>query len=268
MPTPSPTALLATAHRLADAAGQTILPHFRRPIAVDNKAAKGFDPVTIADTAAEQAMRALIAKLHPDHGIIGEEFDDVSAAGTCHWILDPIDGTRAFITGYPLWGTLIGLVDGTTPILGMMDQPYTRERFWATPTGRTKSARLRGPDGKDRAISTRACPKLADAVLACTSPDMFKTPAERAGFEAVSRRVKLTRFGGDCYAYCMLAAGHVDLVIEANLKAVDIMPLVPIIEAAGGVVTTWDGGSAIRGGAVVAAGDAKLHAAAMKLLRG
>jgi histidinol phosphatase-like enzyme (inositol monophosphatase family) len=268
MPTPSPAALLATAHTLADAAGATILPYFRKAIAVDNKAAKGFDPVTIADTAAEQAMRALIAKLHPEHGIVGEEFDDVASGGSLNWILDPIDGTRAFITGYPLWGTLIGLVDGDKPVLGMMDQPYTRERFWAAPGSRAKSARFRGPDGRERAISTRACPKIADAVLACTSPDMFRSPAERAGFDAVSKRAKLTRFGGDCYAYCMLAAGHVDLVIEASLKAVDIAPLIPIIEAAGGIVTSWDGGSAIRGGAVIAAGDAKLHAAAMKRLRG
>jgi histidinol phosphatase-like enzyme (inositol monophosphatase family) len=264
---PSHAVLLATAHALADAAGNVIRPYFRKAIAVDNKAAKGFDPVTIADKAAEQAMRALIAKLHPDHGIIGEEFDDVAGDGRYNWILDPIDGTRAFISGYPLWGTLIGLIDGAKPLAGMMDQPYTRERFWAAPGGRTKGARFRGPDGKECAIATRACPKLADAVLACTSPDMFTTPAERAGFDNVSKRTKLTRFGGDCYAYCMLAAGHVDLVIEASLKSVDIMPLVPIIEAAGGVVTTWDGGSAIRGGAIIAAGDANLHAAAMKLLR-
>jgi myo-inositol-1(or 4)-monophosphatase len=268
MPAPTPAALLATAHRLADTAGDVILPYFRKGVAVDNKAAKGFDPVTIADTAAEKAMRALIARLHPDHGIIGEEFGDVASAGAYNWILDPIDGTRAFITGYPLWGTLIGLVDGDRPIVGMMDQPYTRERFWAAPGGRAKTARFRGPDGRERSIATRACPKLADAVLACTSPDMFKTPADRAAFDAVSKRAKLTRFGGDCYAYCMLAAGNVDLVIEAGLKAVDIAPLIPIIEAAGGVVTTWDGGSAIGGGAVIAAGDAKLHATAMKVLRG
>lgn len=264
----TPATVLETAHRLADASGAVILPHFRTPIAVDNKADKGFDPVTVADTAAEQAMRALIAKLHPDHGIIGEEFSDVAGAGRYNWILDPIDGTRAFITGYPLWGTLIGLVDGETPLVGMMDQPYTRERFWAAPTGRAKGARMRGPDGQERAISTRACPRIGDAVLACTSPDMFKTSDEQAGFERVRAKAKLTRFGGDCYAYCMLAAGHVDLVIEASLKAVDIAPLVPIIEAAGGVVSTWDGGSAMRGGAVIAAGDAALHAAATKLLRG
>ncbi len=268
MPATLYATLLTTAHILADAAGQITLPLFRKTIAVENKAANGFDPVTSADTAAEKAMRALITKLHPDHGIIGEEFDDVAGAGRYNWILDPIDGTRAFITGYPLWGTLIGVLDADTPVVGMMDQPYTRERFWAVPGGRTKGAHFRGPSGEAQIITTRTCPKLADAVLCSTSPDLFKTEAERAGFDAVSKRAKLTRFGGDCYAYCMLAAGHIDLVVEAGLKAVDIAPLIPIIEAAGGVVTTWDGGTAIHGGAIIAAGDAKLHGAAMKVLRG
>ena len=258
--------LLATAHDLADAAGKTILPHFRTAIPVDNKDTRGFDPVTVADTAAEAAMRRLIAKRHPEHGIIGEEFEAVESAGAYNWILDPIDGTRAFITGYPLWGTLIGLLDGPTPVIGMMDQPFTRERFWAAPAGRIKSAQYRGPDGKVSALRTRECPRLGDAILACTTPDMFKTPAQRASFGAVSAAARMTRFGGDCYAYCMLAAGHVDLVIEASLKAVDIAPLIPIIEAGGGVVTSWAGGPATQGGEVIAAGSAKLHAAARKLL--
>jgi myo-inositol-1(or 4)-monophosphatase len=267
-PAPSIASLLATAHDLADAAGATILPHFRTPIPVDNKDAAGFDPVTVADTAAETVMRQLIAERHPDHGVIGEEFAAVESAGAYNWILDPIDGTRAFITGYPLWGTLIGLLDGDRPVIGMMDQPFTHERFWAAPTGRTKSAQYRGPDGKARTIQTRDCPRLGDAILACTTPDMFKTTAQRASFGAVSAAVRMTRFGGDCYAYCMLAAGHVDLVIEASLKAVDIAPLIPIIEAAGGVVTTWSGGPATHGGEVIAAGNAKLHAAARKVLMG
>ena len=263
---PSLATLLATAHDLADAAGATILPHFRKPIEVDNKDKSGFDPVTIADTAAETVMRRLIAKRHPDHGIIGEEFAAVESAGAFNWILDPIDGTRAFITGYPLWGTLIGVIDGNTPVIGMMDQPFTRERFWAAPGGRTRSAQYRGPDGKVRAMQTSDCTTLGDAILACTTPDMFKTPAQRSAFGSVSQAVKMTRFGGDCYAYCMLAAGHVDLVIEASLKAVDIAPLIPIIEAAGGVVTSWTGAPATYGGEVIAAGSAKLHAAACKLL--
>lgn len=266
--TPSLATLLASAHDLADAAGATILPYFRKPLSVDNKDQAGFDPVTIADTAAEAAMRQLIADWYPEHGIIGEEFAAVETAGAYHWILDPIDGTRAFITGYPLWGTLIGVLDGHTPIIGMMDQPFTRERFWAAPGGRIKSAQYRGPDGMVQIMKTRDCTRLSDASLACTTPDMFKTPAQRSAFASVSDAVKMTRFGGDCYAYCMLAAGHVDLVIEASLKAVDIAPLIPIIEAAGGVVTSWSGGPATHGGEVVAAGGPQLHAAARKMLNG
>ncbi len=257
-------AVLATAHALADLAGKTILPHFRKAIKVENKSARGFDPVTIADTAAEKAMRKVLAVSHPDHGIIGEEFADRQGSGRFNWILDPIDGTRAFIMGYPLWGTLIGFADGSDMVVGMMDQPYTRERFWATRNG--TGAFFRGPDGKTKKVKTRTCGKLDEAILACTTLEMFTTPHEQAAFANVSQRVRMTRFGGDCYAYCLVAAGQIDLVIEASLKSVDIAPLIPIIEQAGGIVTSWSGGPAISGGQVIAAGDAKLHAAALKVL--
>jgi histidinol phosphatase-like enzyme (inositol monophosphatase family) len=260
---------LSTAHDLADTAGAAILPHFRKSVAVTNKAAKGFDPVTIADKAAEKAMRKALALAHPEHGIVGEEFADHNSSGRFRWILDPIDGTRAFIMGYPLWGTLIGLADGDQMVVGMMDQPYTRERFWATDPGPGKGpagASFRGADGKIKKLKTRACTSLSDAILACTTMEMFKSTHERVAFLEVSSRVRMTRFGGDCYAYCLLAAGQIDLVIEASLKAVDIAPLVPIIEQAGGVVTNWAGGSAMHGGRVIAAGDPKLHALALKFL--
>lgn len=260
---------LATAHALADTAGAAILPHFRKSVAVTNKAVKGFDPVTIADRAAEKEMRKSLALTHPDHGIVGEEFADHDGAGRYRWILDPIDGTRAFIMGYPLWGTLIGLADGDRMLLGMMDQPYTRERFWAVDPGAGKApagASFRGADGKIKKLKTRTCASLSEAVLACTTMEMFKSTHERVAFLEVSSRVRMTRFGGDCYAYCLLAAGQIDLVIEASLKAVDIAPLVPIIEQAGGVVTNWGGGSAMHGGRVIAAGDPKLHAQALKIL--
>ena len=148
-------------------------------------------------------------------------------------------------------------------MLGLMDQPYTRERFFA---GRTGGARWRGPDGTIKKLKTRKDIAIADAVLAATSPDLFKPGDEARRFKDLSARAKMTRYGGDCYAYCLLAAGHVDLVVEAGLKAVDIVPLIPIIEQAGGVVTTWDGGAATKGGRIVAAGDPRLHAAAVKLL--
>jgi histidinol phosphatase-like enzyme (inositol monophosphatase family) len=260
-------AYLQAAHDLADISGGVILPYFRKPIPVENKASKGFDPVTMADRAAEKAMRKELALRHPEHGIIGEEFADRDGAGRFNWILDPIDGTRAFIMGYPLWGTLIGLSDHDQMVIGMMDQPYTRERFWGVNDGKpAKGGAFRGPDGKIKKLKTRACPKIGDAILACTTMEMFKTPHERVAFMEISSRVKMTRFGGDCYAYCLLAAGQIDLVIEASLKAVDIAPLVPIIEQAGGVVTTWSGGNAINGGRIIAAGDPKLHAAAMRFL--
>jgi myo-inositol-1(or 4)-monophosphatase len=253
--------LIAFAHELADAAGPAILPHFRKSIAVTNKAEHGrFDPVTEADQAAEVAMRRLIEARYPDHGIYGEEFPDKPASGPFSWQLDPIDGTRGFITGLPMWGTLIGVSHDGAPLAGMMDQPYTGERFWSTAEG----ARFRNSAG-EIAIRTRACPVLGDAILASTAPDMFKDEQfER--FRTLSAQMRMTRFGGDCYLYCMLAAGFIDIVAEAGLKPFDIAPLIPIIRAAGGVVTTWDGGDPSRGGEILAAGDPALHEAALKQL--
>lgn len=263
---------LETAHDLADIAGKAILPYFRKAMQVTNKEAGGFDPVTSADKAAERAMRKELARRHPDHAILGEEYAALETDGPLKWVLDPIDGTKAFIMGYPLWGVLIGLMDGAETIVGMMDQPFTRERFYATapratPKGQPKGAFWTGPGSdKPKKLRTRACGKLSDAILACTTPDMFKTPDERENFAALSKQVRMTRFGGDCYAYCLVAAGHVDLVVEASLKAVDIVALIPIIEQAGGVVTDWKGGPATNGGRIIAAGDPKLHAAALKIL--
>lgn len=259
------SALLAFAHELADAAGTAIRPHFRRAIAVTNKAAAGdFDPVTAADKAAERVVARRIAASYPDHGIIGEEYGDRGDDGQRYrWIIDPIDGTRSFIMGSPLWGTLIGLLDDGAPILGMMDQPFTGERVWAD----ARAAHWRTADGRTRRIKTRDCASLADAIVSTTHPDLFAAGAESEGFFRVKAKARMTRYGGDCYAYCLLAAGHVDLIVEAGLKAHDIAPLLPILERAGAVVTTWDGGPATNGGQVIAAGDARTHAAALRLLR-
>jgi histidinol phosphatase-like enzyme (inositol monophosphatase family) len=248
---------------LATVAGEAIRPFFRTTLGVENKSRSGaFDPVTAADRAAEQAMRALIHKTFPGHGIIGEEFGDQNPQASFVWVLDPIDGTKSFISGMPAWGTLIGLLKDGAPVYGMMHQPFIGERF----TGDGASARYRGPAG-ERRLGVRPCGGLADAVLFTTSP-LLMSEAERAAFEKVQARVRLSRYGGDCYAYCMVAAGFVDLVVETGLKPYDIIPLVPIIEGAGGIVTDWSGAPAVHGGCILAAGDARVHAEALALLRG
>lgn len=260
---PAYAALLAAAHELADASGPAILPYFRRQLAVDNKAADGsYDPVTAADRAAEKVIVKLIARRFPDHGVVGEEFGIERADARFRWIIDPIDGTRSFVTGSPMWGTLIGLMDGPKPILGVADQPYTRERFWSGKTG----AHMRDASGKTKRIKTRACRKLGDAILMSTHPDLFAPGREQDAFLSVKGRVRMTRYGGDCYAYWLLACGFVDLVIETGLKSYDVAALIPIIEKAGGAMTSWDGGSCADGGQVVAAGDPKLHEKVMKVL--
>ena len=260
-PDPDFQALLATAQALADRAGAVILPHFRSGAAIDHKGGDSFDPVTVADRDAETAIREALWETYPDHGIIGEEFGSRDSGARYCWIVDPIDGTRAFIMGQPLWGTLIGLTRDGAPLLGLMDQPFTGERFFSD----ERAAFLRH-GGAAKQIQTRKGVALKDALLACTSPDLFQTGAERDRFEALSRAVRLRRFGGDCYNYCLLALGLVDLVVEAGLKSFDIVPLIPIIERAGGVVSTWDGDDPRNGGRILAAGDPKLHSAAVEIL--
>lgn len=242
---------LTFAGSLADAAARAIEPYFRSELAVVDKGSGVYDPVTEADRAAERAMRALIREHYPDHGILGEEEDAVAGAGEFTWVLDPIDGTRAFITGLPLWGTLIALNDGTGPVLGVMNQPFTGERYVGTGAG----AWMNG-----KPIRVRGCPNLAQARLMSTSPQLFDTPELLAAFESVAADVQLVRYGGDCYAYCMVASGFVDVVIEAGLKPYDTQALIPIVEGAGGRMTTWDGASAQHGGAILACGDPMLHA--------
>ncbi|WP_075217795.1 histidinol-phosphatase [Mongoliimonas terrestris] len=249
-------------HTLADAAGAAALPYFRTRMVVDNKEAAAFDPVTEADKAAEVAIRDLVTAHHPTHGILGEEFGDDSGSADYVWVVDPIDGTRAFISGLPVWGTLIGLKRAGRPVFGMMAQPFTGERYFGDGT----TATYTGPGGP-APLRTRPCADLASATLLTTTPALFQG-AEQAAYRRVEERVRLVRYGCDCYAYCMVAGGHVDLVIEAGLKPFDIMALIPVIEGAGGVITNWEGGSAIDGGRVVAAGDARVHAAALEMLAG
>jgi myo-inositol-1(or 4)-monophosphatase len=248
--------------KLATLAGEAIRPFFRTTLGVQNKSgAGGFDPVTEADRAAETAMRALIRKTFPAHGIIGEEFGDERADAPYVWVLDPIDGTKSFIAGMPAWGTLIGLLKEGEPVYGMMHQPFIGERF----TGDGATARYRGPAG-ERKLSVRTCNALKEAILYTTSP-LLMSKDERTLFGKVEQAAQLSRYGGDCYAYCMVAAGYVDLVVEAGLKPHDVLPLIPIIEGAGGIVTSWDGGPATKGGRIVAAGDKRVHEQALKLLQ-
>ncbi len=249
-------------HHLADIAADAILPYFRKPIAYESKSGKRFDPVTAADRDAERAIRAAIASAFPDHGIIGEEFGDSGAGADSLWVVDPIDGTRSFIAGVPLWGVLIGLVQDKIPRLGLMAQPFTRERFFGDGT----AARYRGPDG-DRDLATRSCGAIADAVLFTTSPRHFTGDA-LAAYQRVEARARLARYGTDCYAYCMIAAGLVDAVIEVDLKPYDILPLIPIIEGAGGRVTDWQGNPPPATGQVVATGDPRLHDEILLVLSG
>jgi myo-inositol-1(or 4)-monophosphatase len=268
--------------RLADASGEAILPFFRTSLAAEDKAHGGaFDPVTEADRAAEIAMRRLIEGAFPDHGIIGEEFGNAREDAEYVWVLDPIDGTKSFICGLPLWGTLIGLEHRGRPCYGLMHQPFTRERFsgdgeaayWrgparrrhAEPSGKTPIGKTPTAAEERRKLQTRPCRSLAEATLMTTSPKLIDESLRDAFFR-VEEETRLSRYGGDCYAYCALAAGHVDLVIETNLNTYDIVALIPIVEGAGGIVTTWDGGSAARGGAVIAAGDRRVHEAAMAAL--
>lgn len=252
--------IINAAHRMVDAAREAILPFFRTGLAADNKWQTGFDPVTEADRAAERAMREVLARLRPDDGILGEEYGATEGSSGLTWILDPIDGTRAFLCGAPSWGVLIGLSDGQGIIYGLIDQPYTRERF----EGGLGQARL-VTDAGSRPLAVRSGVDLAQATLLTTYPEVG-SEAEEAAFRRVARQVRLTRYGLDCYAYGLLALGQIDLVIEAGLQSYDIAGPLAVVRAAGGIVTDWQGGPAHGGGQVIAAASPDLHRAALDLL--
>jgi len=248
--------------RIATAAAAETLPRFRSEGAVANKLATGFDPVTEADREAERVIRELIRAEYPDHGILGEEHGAENLESRHHWIIDPIDGTRAFISGIPVWGTLVGLTIDGEAVAGLMSQPFTGELFYATGTG----SRYEGPGG-DRALVTRRVTALSDAILFTTTPALFKGEM-RGRYDRLESHVRLARYGTDCYAFAMVAAGHVDIVTDPGLQSYDIAALIPIIEQAGGVVTRFDGGPAEEGGDVIAAATPELHAAALAILAG
>lgn len=258
--------IVETAHAMADAAREAILPYFRAPgLEAADKGEKlhdsGYDPVTEADHAGEAAMRAILAEARPEDGIVGEEGGATPGTSGYAWVLDPIDGTRGFVSGTPTWGVLIAFSNRNGPLFGMIDQPYVGERFW----GGYGHAQMTGPLGP-RELRVRGSRPLSEAILFSTFPEIG-TEAERRGFAAVAENVRLTRFGMDCYAYALLAAGQIDLVIEAGLSDYDIQAPIAVIEAAGGIVTDWRGGSAHDGGRVIAAAGAQQHAAALELLK-
>ncbi|MFZ7093156.1 histidinol-phosphatase [Primorskyibacter sp. 2E233] len=253
--------LIDVAVSLAEAARKVILPYFRNfDLVSDNKLAVGFDPVTIADREAELAMRAILEMRRPDDGILGEEFGATPGSTGLTWVLDPIDGTRGFISGTPTWGVLIAVSDDTGPILGVIDQPYTSERF----VGGLGQAHWSGPLGT-RDLRVKPTQALDQAILFTTFPEVGSAE-EGAAFARVARQAKLTRYGMDCYAYALLAAGQIDLVIEAGLNAYDIQAPIAVIEAAGGIVTDWQGGKVHEGGQALAAANESLHAQALELL--
>ncbi|MEP2715471.1 histidinol-phosphatase [Pseudophaeobacter sp.] len=252
---------MQVAHHLADAAGEVILPYFRSTdLGAENKLSEGFDPVTVADRAAEEAMRAVLAQHRPEDGIFGEEFPPKTSQSGRTWVLDPIDGTRGFISGTPTWGVLIALSEGAGPVLGVVDQPYTGERF----SGGAEVAEMTGPLGR-KPLKCRKTTALGDAVLFTTFPEVG-TKDEEAAFRRVAQEVKLTRYGMDCYAYALLAAGQIDLVIEAGLQTYDVQAPIAVVKAAGGIATNWQGGPAHEGGQLLAAATPELHQQAMELL--
>lgn len=256
--------LIAFANRLADAGGAVIRPYFRKRIEVAHKQGRhAFDPVTDADRGAERAIRDLIAKERPDDGILGEEFGETPGKNSFRWVLDPLDGTRAFITGRHEWGQLIALEEGGKPVLGILDQPVLGERF----IGVNGAAHL-VQAGRATPLKTRGCARVAEAILCATDPSVYFSQAQQTAFARVKEKARLTRYGGDCYLFAALALGFVDLVIEAGFNAWDVAALVPLVEGAGGVMTSWDGGSVLPGKTILAAGDKRLHAEAMALLAG
>ncbi len=259
---PELAALLGLAERLAEAAGAAVLPYFRaEALEVEDKRLRGvFDPVTEADKAGERAIRALLEAERPEDSIWGEEYGRKAGTSGYEWILDPIDGTRAFICGLAHWGILIGLYWRGRPVAGVIGQPYLGEVFSARLGGGAFLSR----GGEGRALRTRPCAALGEAVMFTTDPRIFDAVAgERAAYDALERSVRLARYGADCYGYAMVAAGQADLVVESGLSTYDVAALIPILTEAGGVITDWRGGDCSQGGRVVAAGDARLHALAV-----
>jgi inositol-phosphate phosphatase/L-galactose 1-phosphate phosphatase/histidinol-phosphatase len=258
---PCPKEFVALGNRLADAAGEVLLRHFRQPLGIIDKVDES--PVTIADRDAETRMREIIAETFADHGVVGEEHGPDNPDAEYVWVLDPVDGTKAFLSGVPVFGTLIALLRAGKPILGIIDQPVTRER-WMGAAGRPTTF-----NGKP--VSARPRGGIGDSVLWSTSPHMFDgVEAKRTGYARLRDAVKFVHYGGECYQYAMLAMGQIDLVVEADMDSYDYCAHVAIVEGAGGVITDWNGGALglTSGDTVLAAASPELHEAARRLLTG
>ena len=256
--------LIAFANRLADASGAVIRPYFRQRIEVVHKPGRApFDPVTEADKGGERAIRAIIERERPDDGILGEEYGETKGRNSLRWVLDPVDGTRAFITARHEWGSLIALEDNEVPVLGILDQPVLGERF----IGANGRAELHQA-GAVTPLRVRACADLKDATLCATDPSAYMTPAQVAAFDRVKARARLTRYHGDCYLFAMLAMGFIDVIVEGAFRRWDVAALIPLVEGAGGLITNWQGETWRDGDPLIASGDARVHAQAIALLNG
>ncbi len=255
--------LVATAHELADVARIATLTHFRtRALVAENKDVSRFDPVTAADRLSEERMREVLARRRPEDAILGEEYGHAAGSTGLTWVLDPIDGTRGYLSGTPTWGVLISVRDAAGVLYGIIDQPYIKERF----EGGLGRALVTGPMG-EAPLGVRAARPLAEAILFTTFPEVG-TADEGAAFHRVAAGAKLVRYGTDCYAYALIAAGQIDLVIEAGLHAYDVQAPIAVIEAAGGIVTDWQGRQALDGGQILAAANRHVHGEALALLNG
>lgn len=258
----TPDLIEQTLLKLSNIAAKETMPRFRVPLDVTNKLDEGFDPVTMADKQAEFAIREYLSKHFPDHGVLGEEQEATNIGAEYCWVIDPVDGTRAFISGLPGWGTLIGLSKNNEPIAGIMSQPFTGEHYIATSA---KGVSYLLHNGNRTDLKSSSVIALKNATVMTTGPEMF-TVDELATFNKFVKTTKLTRYGYDCYAYAMLASGHIDLVVEAGLNPYDISALIPIVEQAGGIVVNWQGESAANGGQIIAAANKKLLDEAIYLI--
>lgn len=261
MTTPDWAELTRFAIALAGASAEAILPYFRRNTAVDVKDGPVWDPVTEGDRAGERAIRQLIERHYPDHGIHGEEYGIKEGRSPFTWVLDPVDGTRAFVCGMPTWATLIGLSYDGRPVLGLMNQPVVGEMFYGSPEGAWHDYR-----GITSAIATRKAVPLARATVGTTAPELYRSAENQRRFQALRATAQLTRYGGDAYFFCLMAAGHLDIAMDCGLQPYDITPLLPIVHGAGGVAAEWTGGDLAKGGNVITAGSEALLDEAMAIM--
>jgi len=261
MTTPDWAELTRFAITLAHESAQAILPYFRRNTDVEVKEGPVWDPVTEGDRAGERAIRALIEKHFPDHGIHGEEYGVREARSPFTWVLDPVDGTRSFVCGMPTWATLIGLSFEGRPVLGLMNQPVVGDMFYGSPEGAWHDYR-----GTTCSIATRKGVPLARATIGTTAPELYRSAENQRRFQALKGKAQLTRYGGDAYFFCMMAAGHIDIAMDCGLQPYDITPLLPIVTGAGGVAAEWTGGDMSQGGNVITAGSRELLEEALAVM--